>query len=388
MKKIPILYSSPLWEYGGICKSSREYLKQLMKKHKVWITQHIGLNDIKAFGKEFLKGYNTFDLTKKHLTILYGWTHEWFKFAKHKLCIGYNVYEGDNPPFSWINNMNNSHIKEVFVPSNYVKKVYEKAGVKKPIRVLPHCVDNIYKPKKVNKAKVFNILKGSEFLKGKFVFFGMGAIYGVSKRDRKGLDILLEAFDESFGKNPNVALLIKVNLNYAISSHLKLGTKFDLNSYIGQFVKPGCKNIFILVQDLNEEQLVNVYNAVDCGVFPARAEGFGMCQQEMMAVGKPVITTDFSGTNDFSQKSLRIKVKCFKFAEFDHVSDQRIPYVGTKWSEPNKTDLKRLMKKVYNNYKTIKKSAEKHGKKIRTQYSKHIIGKLACKLVENVYKKY
>jgi glycosyltransferase involved in cell wall biosynthesis len=40
----------------------------------------------------------------------------------------------------------------------------------------------------------------------------------------------------------------------------------------------------------------------DCGVFPARAEGWNLEALEMMACGKPVITSNYSGHTEFANQ--------------------------------------------------------------------------------------
>lgn len=381
---VRLIDKGPLWEIGGIPNTHREYLKQLNKVHPVWIMD-FPLND---FGEEFYQMYNSFYFKRNnHLMFLYGQIDEWYKYANHD-CIGYNVYEGDNPPQLWINNINNPHIKELWVPSNYVKQIYLNKGITKHIKVVPHGVSNnfkhmkskrsfkvIKKSKKVNYIGYNHLKEENKEFKNKYIFFGMGSIYGVSKRDRKAVDVLIKAFQEEFGNNKKVALVIKLNIRFAVGYHKELGKDFDLEKYLNNMIKKDNDNIYVIIQNFKEENLAKLYNSVDCGVFPARSEGFGCSQLEMISCEKPVITTHESGTDDFSQKSLRVNFKGYRLAEFDHVSEQRHPYLGTKWGEPSISSLKQKMRYVFNNPNKIKDCATKHGKKIRSLYDWNKIGK-------------
>ena len=381
---VRIIDRGPLWEIGGIANSHREYLKQIAKKHKVWLTDFPSLD----FGNEFCDMFNSFKFNRyNHMMFLYGDTANWYNYANHD-CIGYNVYEGDNPPTSWINNMNNSHIKEIWVPSNYVKETYINKGVIKPIKVVPHGINKNFKPinikrkfKIINTKSNYNYIgiplksNGEDIFKDKFIFFGMGSIYGTGQRDRKGIDILLKAFEKAFKNNSDVCLIIKLNIKYAQGYYKKKGSgEFDLDTYLKRYISKN-KNIYILLQDLEESELIRLYNAVDCGVFPHRSEGFGMIQQEMMACDKPVITTGYSGTNDTSQKHLRIKINGFKLAEFDNIDEQRYPYVGSKWPEPSLNHLVKLMKNMFKDFDTHKLLSEEYGKYIRKEFSWNKIGR-------------
>jgi glycosyltransferase involved in cell wall biosynthesis len=56
--------------------------------------------------------------------------------------------------------------------------------------------------------------------------------------------------------------------------------------------------------------VARIMHEVDCGVFPSRAEGWNLEALEMMACGKPVILTNYSGHTEFSTpaNSLRIVI--------------------------------------------------------------------------------
>lgn len=49
-------------------------------------------------------------------------------------------------------------------------------------------------------------------------------------------------------------------------------------------------------------QLNQIYNACDATILPARGEGFGLTIIESMSAGVPVITTNYSGQSDFTDK--------------------------------------------------------------------------------------
>lgn len=57
--------------------------------------------------------------------------------------------------------------------------------------------------------------------------------------------------------------------------------------------------IVLLEQTMDREDLLGLVNACDAYVSLHRAEGFGRTLAEAMLLGKPVVTTDFSGNTDF-----------------------------------------------------------------------------------------
>ena len=64
--------------------------------------------------------------------------------------------------------MNNSHIKEIWVPSNYVKETYINKGVIKPIKVVPHGINKNFKP--INIKRKFKIINTKFYLHILIVF--------------------------------------------------------------------------------------------------------------------------------------------------------------------------------------------------------------------------
>ena len=52
-------------------------------------------------------------------------------------------------------------------------------------------------------------------------------------------------------------------------------------------------------RDLDDHEIMGLYNLAHCYVHPARGEGFGLPVAEAMAAGVPVITLAYSGLADF-----------------------------------------------------------------------------------------
>lgn len=115
---------------------------------------------------------------------------------------------------------------------------------------------------------------------------------------RKGHDVLVEAFNKAFTPADNVILLVSAHNPFLDPKELQNWLSLYQNSPMGKAAK-----INILGGRLpNQETLASLMRTVDCGVFPARAEGWNLELLEMMSVGKPVICTNYSGHTQFATK--------------------------------------------------------------------------------------
>lgn len=113
---------------------------------------------------------------------------------------------------------------------------------------------------------------------------------------RKGYDALIEAFDRAFSTSDDVELLIMWN-NPFLS-----GNKWDYYNNLVNKSKNRA-NIKILPPVPSDREMAEIMNFADCGIFLTRGEGFGLPILEMMACGKPIITTSYGGQSEFANKN-------------------------------------------------------------------------------------
>jgi glycosyltransferase involved in cell wall biosynthesis len=109
---------------------------------------------------------------------------------------------------------------------------------------------------------------------------------------RKGHDLIAEAFAKAFKPNDKVRLRM-MNHNPFISKQQndEWESLYKLSS-MGHRVE-------FLPRVSTHAEVADIMSKVDCGVFPARAEGWNLELLEMMSMGKHVITTDYSAHTEF-----------------------------------------------------------------------------------------
>ena len=159
---------------------------------------------------------------------------------------------------------------------------------------------------------------------------------------RKGVDVLVKAFEEEFSQIPDAFLTIKTfpnphqNIEEIISEVASLKTR---------------ARIQLIEEDYTEDQIQDLYRKADCLVQPSRGEGFGLPIFEAMSAGLKVIATKWGGHMDFYLDADKYGVTYQMEPSNSHVS------VGKSlWAEPSLQDLRIKMKNIYMEGKYPKKN--------------------------------
>lgn len=110
----------------------------------------------------------------------------------------------------------------------------------------------------------------------------------------KGHDILVNCFNSAFNYDDDVELWMMCD-NIFIGEKNKEWQKLYKESKLGDKIR------FIPRQN-HHKDVARIMSMTDCGVFPARGEGWNLELLEMMACGKHVIATNYSGHTEFCNK--------------------------------------------------------------------------------------
>lgn len=257
------------------------------------------------------------------VTIRHAWPPNWERPA-HGAWVLIQPWEFGSLPKEWVQNL--ARVDEVWVPSDFVRRVYADSGVDAAkVHVVPNGIDpHTFRPD----AQPMALATKKSF---KFLFVG-GTIL------RKGPDLLLKAYLESFTAQDDVCLVIKDFGGQSVYA----GQTFEAQVKAAQ-ARPNAPEILYLNEELPPEALPGLYTACDCLVHPYRGEGFGLPVLEAMACALPVVVTAGGSTDDFATDEFAYRVPSIRKIFGSKVSDLELVKPG--WMlEPDHTALVERLK--------------------------------------------
>jgi len=367
MGKISILYCCFL-NYSGYGQASYNYILSLYRT---------GIYDvrIRVFGagptkNDFsLENYKLFNELKNKATgeediAIYQCIPSMQKRVKFKRkTVGFAVFETYNPESSWISCLNKNDA--IVVPSQFNYKIFAHEKIKKPLYYIPHCFDVDKYNKDVESIKRYD--------KFTFLFIGTWKI-------RKGYNVLIEAFLKEFN-NDNVQLLIKTDkINKAKEYVNKIRSKLK--------IKKGSDNIIFENKVYKEQEMPGFLKSVDCLVLPTMGDGFNLPGMQCMALGVPVLITDFSGPLDYASEETCTFLNKSGFVLYKNMDN--IPqFRNKKWAFISTKEVREKMRFVYNNYNNeiIKEKIENGYNFVRKKFNYEEIGTKFKEMIGEVCQK-
>ncbi len=234
-------------------------------------------------------------------------------------------WEFGSIPRDWVEPLQD--VDEVWVPSDFVRDMYVGDGVPPDrVHVVPNGVDlDVYRP-----AGPVRRLAPDDVCV--FLFVG-GTIY------RKGIDVLLAAFEEAFAGRDDVLLVIKDVGAGTFYSGMNVGDELRRREAAGA-------NVRMLSDDLDDEGLAALYRGADVLVHPYRGEGFAMPVLEAMACGRPVLVTGGGPTDEFCPPEASWRIPAHR-EPVAPVLLGELQAVSEPWMlEPDRTALVGLLQEV------------------------------------------
>lgn len=243
-----------------------------------------------------------------------------------------------------IHHLNN--VDEIIVTCDWAKTVLEQNGVNKKINIVPLGVNT----------KIFDhTMKSSLKQNDKFIFMNIG-----KWEVRKGHDLLIHWFNDIFTEKDDVELWIEASSSEYAFSQQELDKWHKLYS--------DCKlssKVKIFPRLNTQAEIAQLMSYADCAIFPTRAEGWNLELLEMMAMNKPVITTNYSAHTAFCNKDNAMLVD---IDELETANDNKYFHGFGKWAKIGEKQAQQFKDYMLHTYKN-RINTNEAGLKTATQLS-------------------
>ncbi|WP_447893765.1 glycosyltransferase [Vreelandella sp. GE22] len=230
----------------------------------------------------------------------------------HGKAVALFFWEESSVPADMVDTLN-QHYQGVIVTAWFVKKVLMDSGCRLPIHVValplvanPHACQ----------ARASDLVRVSQ---GQPVHL----LHVSSAFPRKGVDVLLQAFEQLAQQDADLMLTLKTFPN----PHNQ--TDALIEAYVSEHHR---RRLTVIMEDYSAEQMAALYHQADIVVLPTRGEGLNMPAIEAGEFSRALVVTGYGAHTDFVSSADAGRVDyCFDHAQSHFNSGQAL------WVEPGVT---------------------------------------------------
>lgn len=237
-------------------------------------------------------------------------------------------------PGKWVEGARNAH--EIWAYSRFVRDVYVRSGVPaEKVHVVPLGFD----PALYHPAAEFTWAGEGPLPQTRLLCVG-------GLQERKGADVLLDAYRRAFTRADDVVLLVKDMGTDSFYRGSPLSAAFRQAAASAEGPR-----ILYTDQNLSEKQLASLLRGATCLPLPYRGEGFALPPLEAMACGVMPLVTAGGPTDDYLDDRVALRIP----ADRRSLGSRRIgspelelECVGEPWMlEPSRDALVELLRQVH-----------------------------------------
>jgi glycosyltransferase involved in cell wall biosynthesis len=363
-RPLPLCWLGPLWEVSGYADEGRAYLIAL---------EDAGY-EVSAFTADAYAPAEVTERQRNAVARAVGRplpAHE-FVLVHHLPgggvprnangpSVARTMFETDSVPSSWLGQL--AAFDEVWVPTQWNATTFARSGVPADrLHVLPETID----------AELFTPAAEPLSLEAprQFVF-----LTNFDFTDRKGWDVLLDAWCAAFDEDEDVCLVLKC-LGLHVPEH-------DLRGRIEAHVagRP-CAPIVLRTDTLPVADLPRLYAAADAFVLASRGEGWGRPYMEAMAMGLPTIGTRFSGNLAFMTDDNSYLVEGELVPVPESAQAHTTLYEGHRWLDPDRTSLASALRQVFDDREPARVRAARARSDVLEQFGPNVVAGQIAQLVD------
>ena len=287
-----VVWSGIVTGRSGYAKANREVVLRVANKVQVFIDRAACLHfpnwGLEPYDQARIDALSQIPVSKKapHVRFFTPMVYE----SRGRRCINFTMLETQTVHKTFSDRLNN--YDEVWVPTPWNKGIFEEAGIKIPVRVVPLGVEsstfNPYVTPELPKMKLVTTTRSwTEEKPRGFIFLTLGVPVF-----RKNFGLITKAIEAAFEEKDDVSLILGSTVHS------------DPHSYFKNAVKDIKKvRIYVLEGDLTEDQMASLYRASNCYVSASHGEGWNLPMCEAAACGIPVIVPRNTSHLDLCDKN-------------------------------------------------------------------------------------
>lgn len=273
-----------------------------------------------------------------------------YRFTPNQYKIGYTAWESTELKEGWEDQI--LRCDDMWATSSWTADVLRNATGREDIHVYPHGLDIDWRPVKRKRKNVFRFLHIGE------------------PQARKNGQMVVEAFAELFGNDPDYQLILKC-------TNINTTRVFHQDGTIAGGPDNKYSNIRITTAPLTHEQMIELYYKTDAMLYPTMGEGFGFIPLQALGTGMPTISTyDWAEYKKYITVPLDSKLGP---SEYPALHPGNVYHV-------DKESLKKSMKDIVDNYDAYVKQSFKNAFKIHMEYDWDRVTEPTVERLKNIFK--
>lgn len=326
-------YRKIIWNHIMPYYEGYGYVAQMM----IWALKDLGV-DVSIFYKPEMYYLKRDIMDIVHKPRQYDawsiWHHFWMKpgmLPTEKRAL-YTMWESTQLNMEWPGACN--EVDLVLVPCQQNVEIFQNNGVKKPIKVLQHGVDQeFYFYREKQKKDIFTV----------------GTVGSLVPR--KDPELLIKAFLDEFHNNDDVLLYMKdTNEETSIREQYGQNPKIKFN---GQKISP--------------YEMGELLASFDIAAFPSHGEGFGLGGLQAMGVGTTCICTNWGGFREYLNPEYNFALD-YEMVKIDKVPSNNTFYSG-EWAQASYEHLRKLLRYAYEHRDEIHQKGKKAAEWVKNYWT-------------------
>jgi glycosyltransferase involved in cell wall biosynthesis len=141
------------------------------------------------------------------------------------------------------------------------------------------------------------------------------------------------------------------------------------------------RRIKVIDQLFSRDEMLALLRQSNCYVSLHRSEGFGLGMAEAMALGKPVIGTDYSGNTEFLSALTGFPVS---FTMRPVQPGEYIFSEGQSWAEPDNVAAAEAMRRVFHDPQERQRRAASGKAFVEAHYGRDTVGRIAAQRLNEI----